>query len=152
VDQVLSGTRPTSSGSSAVRRTSPTTAWITRWKQGKGDKTALLWEGDEPSDTKEYTYSELLAEVQKFANVLKGLGVQKGDPVSIYLPMIPEVAIAMLACARIGAPHSVVFSAFSPGSLRDRMNDCEAKVLVTANQGPQGRQGRQAQGRTPTRR
>ena len=107
-------------------------------EEGRGDKTALLWEGDEPGDTKEYTYSELLSEVQKFANVLKGLGVQKGDPVSIYLPMIPEVAIAMLACARIGAPHSVVFSAFSPGSLRDRMNDCEAKVLVTANQAPRG--------------
>jgi acetyl-CoA synthetase len=105
---------------------------------GKGDKTALLWEGDEPGDTKEYTYSELLSEVQKFANVLKGLGVGKGDPVSIYLPMIPELAIAMLACARIGAPHSVVFSAFSPGSLRDRANDCEAKVLVTANHAPRG--------------
>ena len=107
-------------------------------EEGRGDKTALLWEGDEPGDTKEYTYSELLTEVQKFANVLKGLGVQKGDPVSIYLPMIPEVAIAMLACARIGAPHSVVFSAFSPGSLRDRANDCEAKVLVTANHAPRG--------------
>ncbi len=107
-------------------------------EQGKGDKTALLWEGDEPGDTRTFTYSELLTEVQKFANVLKGLGVRKGDPVSIYLPMIPEVAIAMLACARIGAPHSVVFSAFSPGSLRDRVNDCEAKVLVTANQAPRG--------------
>ncbi|HET7479807.1 MAG TPA: acetate--CoA ligase [Rubrobacteraceae bacterium] len=107
-------------------------------EQGKGDKTAFIWEGDEPGDTKTYTYSELTAEVKKFANVLKDLGVQKGDRVGIYLPMIPELAIAMLACARIGAPHSVVFSAFSPGSLRDRLNDAEAKVLVTADAAPRG--------------
>ncbi len=107
-------------------------------EQGKGDKTALIWEGDEPGDTQTYTYSELTSEVKKFANVLKDLGVEKGDRVGIYLPMIPEVAIAMLACARIGAPHSVVFSAFSAGSLRDRMNDAEAKVLVTADQAPRG--------------
>ena len=74
-------------------------------EQGKGDKTAILWEGDEPGDTRTYTYSELATEVRKFANVLKDLGVQKGDPVSIYLPMIPELPVAMLACARIGAPH-----------------------------------------------
>ena len=78
------------------------------------------------------------AEVERFANVLKGLGVQKGDPVAVYLPMIPELPIAMLACARIGAPHSVVFGAFSADSLRDRINDCEAKVLVTADGGPRG--------------
>ncbi len=105
---------------------------------GKGDKVALIWEGDEPDQQKTYTYSELLTEVNKFANVLKDLGVRKGDRVGIYLPMIPELAIAMLACARIGAPHSVVFSAFSAASLRDRLNDAEAKVLVTADEAPRG--------------
>jgi acetyl-CoA synthetase len=107
-------------------------------EQGLGEKTALIWEGDEPGDTKAFSYEELTAEVKKFANVLKDLGVEKGDRVGIYLPMIPEVAVAMLACARIGAPHSVVFSAFSPGSLRDRLNDAEAKVLVTADASPRG--------------
>ena len=107
-------------------------------EQGRGEKTALLWEGDEPGDTRAFTYAELKAQVEKFANVLKGLGVEKGDPVSIYLPMIPELPIAMLACARIGAPHSVVFGAFSAGALRDRINDCESKVLITADSGPRG--------------
>ena len=107
-------------------------------EQGRGDKTAILWEGDEPGDTRTYTYSELATEVRKFANVLKGLGVEKGDPVSIYLPMIPELPIAMLACARIGAPHSVVFGAFSADALRDRINDCESRVLVTADAAPRG--------------
>ena len=107
-------------------------------EQGRGDKTAILWESDEPGEGRAYTYSELTAEVKKFANVLKGLGVEKGDPVAIYLPMIPQLPIAMLACARIGAPHSVVFGAFSGDSLRDRINDCEAKVLVTADGGPRG--------------
>jgi acetyl-CoA synthetase len=107
-------------------------------EQGRGNKAALIWEGDEPGDQRIYTYSELLTEVNKFANVLKNLGVQKGDLVGIYLPMIPELAIAMLACARIGAPHSVVFSAFSAASLRDRLNDAEARVLVTADQSPRG--------------
>ncbi len=107
-------------------------------EEGKGDKTALIWEGDEPDHGKTYTYNELATEVRKFANVLKDLGVEKGDSVCLYLPMIPEVAIAMLACARIGAPHSVVFSAFSAGALRDRLNDGESKVLVTADQSPRG--------------
>jgi acetyl-CoA synthetase len=107
-------------------------------EQGRGDKTAILWQGDEPGDSKTFTYAELKAEVERFANVLKDLGVQKGDPVAIYLPMIPELPISMLACARIGAPHSVVFGAFSADSLRDRINDCEAKVLVTADGGPRG--------------
>jgi acetyl-CoA synthetase len=107
-------------------------------EQGHGDKKALIWEGDEPDDTRTYTYSELTAEVAKFANVLKDLGVGKGDRVGIYLPMIPELAIAMLACARVGAPHSVVFSAFSPSSLRDRLNDAEAKLLITADSAPRG--------------
>ncbi|MFW6199710.1 MAG: acetate--CoA ligase [Gemmatimonadota bacterium] len=97
-------------------------------------KTALLWEG-EPGDTRSYTYEELHEEVCRFANVLRDLGVEKGDRVAIYLPMIPEAAVAMLACARLGAPHSVVFGGFSPESLAGRINDAEAKVLVTADGG-----------------
>ncbi|MCG6957798.1 MAG: acetate--CoA ligase [Gemmatimonadetes bacterium] len=96
------------------------------------DKIALLWEG-EPGDTRSYTYAELHLEVAKFANALKALGVGKGDRVTIYLPMIPEAAVAMLACARIGAIHSVVFGGFSPESLADRNNDARSKVLVTAD-------------------
>ena len=107
-------------------------------EQGRGDKRAIIWEADEPGEGREITYRELKAEVERFANVLKDLGVKKGDPVSIYLPMIPELPIAMLACARIGAPHSVVFGGFSAQSLRDRINDCESKVLVTADSGPRG--------------
>jgi acetyl-CoA synthetase len=109
-------------------------------EQGKGDKTALIWVGDEPDQGKSYTYNELLAEVSKFSNVLKDLGVSKGDTVSIYLPMIPELPIAMLACARIGAIHSVVFSAFQPGQLAERINDVESKVLITADESPRGGQ------------
>jgi acetyl-CoA synthetase len=101
---------------------------------GRGDKVAFHWEG-EPGDTRTVTYAELLAETQRFANVLKGLGVERGDRVNIYLPMIPEAAVAMLACARIGAAHSVVFGGFSSHSLRDRINDAEAKVLITADGG-----------------
>ena len=97
-------------------------------------KTAILWEG-EPGDRRSFTYYELHEEVARFANVLKSLGVEKGDRVAIYLPMIPEAAFAMLACARIGAPHSVVFGGFSPDSLADRINDAEAKVLITADGG-----------------
>lgn len=97
-------------------------------------KAALIWEG-EPGDTRTYTYWDLHREVGKFANVLKSLGVTKGDRVGIYLPMIPEAVIAMLACARIGAAHSVVFGGFSAESVRDRMNDAQAKVLVTADGG-----------------
>jgi len=101
---------------------------------GKGDKVAFHFEG-EPGDTRTVTYAQLLDEVQKFANVLKGLGVAKGDRVNIYLPMIPEAAVAMLACARIGAAHSVVFGGFSSQALADRINDAEAKVLITADGG-----------------
>jgi acetyl-CoA synthetase len=101
---------------------------------GKGDKVAIHWEG-EPGDTRTITYADLLAEVQRFANSLKGLGVERGDRVNIYLPMIPEAAVAMLACARIGAAHSVVFGGFSAQSLTDRINDAEAKVLITADGG-----------------
>ena len=101
---------------------------------GNGDKVAYHWEG-EPGDTRTITYAELHQEVCKFANVLKDLGVVKGDRVNIYMPMIPELPVAMLACARIGAAHSVVFGGFSPDSLADRINDAEAKVLITADGG-----------------
>ena len=100
----------------------------------RADKRALIWEG-EPGDVRTYTYRELHAEVARFACALKGLGVGRGDRVAIYLPMIPEAAIAMLACARIGAPHSVVFGGFSPQSLRDRIEDAGAKILITADGG-----------------
>ena len=101
---------------------------------GRGSKVAFFWEG-EPGDSRTVTYEDLLDEVQKFANVLKSLGVEKGDRVNIYLPMIPEAAVAMLACARIGAAHSVVFGGFSSQALADRINDAEAKVLITADGG-----------------
>ena len=101
---------------------------------GRGDKVAFYWEG-EPGDSRVITYSQLLDEVQRFANVFKNLGIKKGDRVNIYLPMIPEAAVAMLACARIGAAHSVVFGGFSSQSLSDRINDAEAKLLITADGG-----------------
>jgi acetyl-CoA synthetase len=103
-------------------------------EEGRGDRVAYHWEG-EPGDTRTITYADLLAEVQRFANVLRGLGVQRGDRVAIYMPMIPELPVAMLACARIGAAHSVVFGGFSADSLADRINDAECKVLVTADGG-----------------
>ncbi|MCB1248659.1 MAG: AMP-binding protein, partial [Acidimicrobiales bacterium] len=101
---------------------------------GRGDKVAFHWEG-EPGDTRTITYADLLEEVQRFAGVLKGLGVAKGDRVAVYMPMIPELPVAMLACARIGAVHSVIFGGFSPDSIIDRVNDGEAKVIVTADGG-----------------
>jgi acetyl-CoA synthetase len=101
---------------------------------GLGDRVAYHFEG-EPGDTRTITYAELLADVERFANVLKGLGVHRGDRVAIYMPMIPELPVAMLACTRIGAAHSVVFGGFSPDALRDRINDAAAKVLVTADGG-----------------
>jgi acetyl-CoA synthetase len=101
---------------------------------GRADKTAILWEG-EPGETRALTYAELLGEVKRFAGVLRGLGVGKGDRVGIYMPMIPEAAVAMLACARIGATHSVVFGGFSSEALRDRMNDAQAGLIVTADGG-----------------
>jgi acetyl-CoA synthetase len=103
-------------------------------RTARRNKAALIWEG-EPGDKRTLTYWDLYREVCQFANVLKSLGVKKGDRVAIYLPMIPEAVIAMLACARIGAPHSVVFGGFSAESLRDRINDAEAKVLITADAG-----------------
>ncbi len=101
---------------------------------GLGDRVAYYFEG-EPGDTRTITYAELLADVERFANVLKDLGVRRGDRVAIYMPMIPELAVAMLACTRIGAVHSVVFGGFSPDALRDRINDAAAKVLLTADGG-----------------
>lgn len=103
-----------------------------------GDKTAILFEGDEPGAVTKLTYSELLREVCKFANALKRRGVRKGDSVCIYMPMVPQAAVAMLACARIGAPHSVVFAGFSAEALRDRIIDCKCKVLITADEGVRG--------------
>ena len=106
---------------------------------GNGDKTAIIWEGNNPSEDKKYTYSELLIEVKKFANVLKSLGVKKGDRVCLYMQMVPELSIAMLACCRIGAVHSVVFGAFSADSLRDRINDSSCKILITQDTGVRGK-------------
>jgi len=103
-------------------------------KTHRRNKAALIWEG-EPGDRRTLTYWDLYVEVQKFANVLKRLGVGRGDRVAVYMPMIPEVVIAMLACTRIGAIHSVVFGGFSPESLRDRINDAQAKLLITADGG-----------------
>ena len=107
-------------------------------EKGNGDKTAIIWEGNDPSEDKKYSYSELLIEVKKFANVLKSNGVIKGDRVCLYMQMIPELAIAMLACCRIGAVHSVVFGAFSADSLRDRINDSSCKILITQDTGVRG--------------
>ena len=100
---------------------------------GKGDQVALIWQGEPLEESKTYTFSELLSEVNKAANVLKNLGVKKGDRITMYLPMIPELAIIMLACVRIGAVHSIVFGGFSADSVKDRIIDCEGKVLVTAD-------------------
>jgi acetyl-CoA synthetase len=104
----------------------------------RGDQTALIWEGDDPAVSKSITYRQLHHEVCKFANVLKGIGVKKGDRVTIYLPMILELPIAMLACARIGAVHSIVFGGFSPDSLAGRIQDCDSTVLITADEGVRG--------------
>ncbi|HEY9580727.1 MAG TPA: acetate--CoA ligase [Rhizorhapis sp.] len=105
----------------------------------RGDDIALIWEPDDPSeDARRYTYRELHAEVCRFANVLKGQGVKKGDRVTLYLPMIPEAAFAMLACARLGAVHSVVFGGFSPDALAGRITDCDSRFLITADEGRRG--------------
>ena len=106
---------------------------------GFGNQTALIWEGNDPHTDKELSYSEMLSEVSKFANVLKLNGIKKGDRVCIYMQMIPELAIAMLACTRIGAVHSIVFGAFSPDALRNRINDSSCKVLITQDTGIRGK-------------
>ena len=107
-------------------------------KNGQGDRIAFFWEGNDPSNSKKLTYHELHKEVCRFSNVLKGFNISKGDRVCLYMQMIPELPIAMLACARIGAIHSVVFGAFSPDSLRDRINDSECKLLITQDTGVRG--------------
>jgi acetyl-CoA synthetase len=111
---------------------------IDRHLATRGDQTAIIWEGDDPAESKHISYAELHAEVCKFANVLKAHGVRKGDPVTIYMPMIPEAAYAMLACARIGAVHSVVFGGFSPDSLAGRITDCDSRIVITADEGLRG--------------
>lgn len=107
-------------------------------ENGKGEDIALIWEGDEPHQDATVTYEELQTEVSLLANGLKSLGVKKGDRVIIYMPMVLQAVYAMLACARIGAVHSVVFGGFSPDSLSDRINDCEAKLVITADEGVRG--------------
>ena len=104
----------------------------------RGDQAAIIWEGDDPAEDRRITYRELHGEVCRFANALKSIGVKKGDVVTIYLPMIPEIAVAMLACARIGAVHSVVFGGFSPDSLAGRIQDCDSTLLITADEGLRG--------------
>jgi acetyl-CoA synthetase len=104
----------------------------------RGDQVAIIWEGDNPAEDRKLTYNELHAAVCRLANGLKSLGVKRGDRVTIYLPMIPEIAVAMLACARIGAIHSVVFGGFSPDSLANRIQDCASTVIITADQGVRG--------------
>lgn len=102
----------------------------------RGDTVAIIWEPDSPTaDPRHITYRELHAEVCRFANVLKDKGVRKGDRVTLYLPMIPEAAVAMLACTRIGAVHSIVFGGFSPDALAGRITDCDSRIVVTADQG-----------------
>ncbi|KFB08684.1 acetate--CoA ligase [Nitratireductor basaltis] len=111
---------------------------VDRHLEKRGDQTAIIWEGDDPADDKKITYHELHEQVSKLGNVLKSNGVKKGDRVTIYMPMIPEAAYAMLACARIGAVHSVVFGGFSPDSLAGRIEDCKSDFVITADEGLRG--------------
>ena len=122
------------SGSSTARSTSAANCLDRHVRTWRRNKAAFIWEG-EPGDQRTLTYFDLYRQVCQFANVLKSLGVKKGDRVALYLPLIPELAISMLACARIGAVHSVVFGGFSAESLRDRINDSKCKLLVTADGG-----------------
>ncbi len=111
---------------------------LDRHLESRGDQVAIIWEGDDPNDDKTLTYTELHQEVCKLSNVLKQRGVNKGDRVCIYMPMIPEAAVAMLACARIGAVHSVVFGGFSPAALKDRILDSDCRMVITADEGVRG--------------
>ena len=111
---------------------------IDRHLKNNGNKTAIIWEGDNPDEQKSITYNELYKNVCKFANVLKKLGAKKGDRITIYMPMIPEAAYAMLACTRIGAIHSVVFGGFSPEALAGRIEDCNSNLIITADEGIRG--------------
>ena len=111
---------------------------LDRHLEKRGDQTAIIWEGDDPADSKHITYKEMHADVCRFANALKARGIKKGDRVTIYMPMIPEAAVAMLACTRIGAIHSVVFGGFSPDALAGRILDCESNCVITADEGVRG--------------
>ncbi len=111
---------------------------LDRHLEKRGDQTAIIWEGDDPKEDKRISFKELHSEVCKFANALKELGVKKGDRVTIYMPMIPEAAVAMLACARVGAIHSVVFGGFSPDALAGRIQDCDSSLIITADEGIRG--------------
>ena len=111
---------------------------LDRHLEKRGDQTAIIWEGDDPNDDKKISYSELHEDVCKLANVLKSRNVKKGDRVSIYMPMIPEASVAMLACTRIGAVHSIVFGGFSPEALRDRIADSDCQIVITADEGLRG--------------
>ena len=111
---------------------------LDRHLASRGDQTAIIWEGDDPADSRHISYAELHEEVCKFANVLKAEGVKKGDRITIYMPMIPEATVAMLACARIGAVHSVVFGGFSPDALAGRIQDCDSNMVITADEGLRG--------------
>ena len=111
---------------------------LDRHLKTKGDEVAIIWEGDSPNEEKKITYRELHHEVCKFANALKDNGAKKGDRITIYMPMIPEAAVAMLACTRIGAVHSVVFGGFSPDSLAGRITDCDSNIVITADEGVRG--------------
>jgi acetyl-CoA synthetase len=115
-----------------------TESCLDRQLDTRGDKPAFIWEGDEPDDSHTLTYRQLYHAVCRFSNVLKGMGVSKGDRVTIYMPMIPEAAMAMLACARIGAVHSVVFGGFSPEALAGRITDCESRFVITSDEGVRG--------------
>ena len=111
---------------------------LDRHLETRGEQTAIIWEGDDPAEDRKITYRQLHADVCRFANVLKAHGVNKGDRVSLYLPMIPEAAVAMLACNRVGAVHSIVFGGFSPDALKDRINDADCEVVITADQSIRG--------------
>jgi acetyl-CoA synthetase len=111
---------------------------LDRHLEERGDQTAIIWEGDDPAESKHISYRSLYEQVCRLANGLKSLGIGKGDMITIYMPMIPEAAIAMLACARIGAPHSVVFGGFSPESVAGRVKDCDSKLIITADEGLRG--------------
>jgi len=111
---------------------------LDRHLETRGDQTAIIWEGDDPGESKHITYRELHAEVCRFANALKSVGAKKGDRITLYMPMIPEAAVAMLACARIGAVHSVVFGGFSPDALAGRIQGCDSNIIITADEGLRG--------------
>ena len=150
LDQLDWATRPTKMNESSFKRDEVVIRWfadgelnaayncIDRHLDERGDQVAILWEGDDPSESKRITYRELHAAVGKLANGLKSLGVKRGDTVTLYMPMIPEAAFAMLACARIGAVHSVVFGGFSPDALAGRIKDSGSKLVITADQSLRG--------------